>query len=64
MKTDYTKNSQLCQVTDFSSSGKLDMSDLSAWRMTQYWFTWEILQGHSEDVLVNAQARSEDVRSC
>lgn len=63
MKTDYTKNNQLCQVIDFSSDGKHDMSDLPAWRMTQYRFTCEILQGHREDVLVNAQACLEDVRS-
>lgn len=63
MKTDYTKNNQLCQVIDFSSDGKLDMSDLLVWRMTQYWFTCEILQGDWENVFVNAQACFEDVRS-
>lgn len=61
-KTDYSKNNQQCQMIDFSSDGKLDMSDLPAWRMTQYWFTCEILQGHWEDVLVNAQTCLEDVR--
>lgn len=30
MKTDFTKNNKLCQVIDFSSDGKCDMSDLAA----------------------------------
>lgn len=63
MKTDFTKNNKLCQVIDFSSDGKRDMSDLAVWKMTQYWFTCEILQEHWEDVLGNAQACLEDVRS-